>query len=130
MYDNRPVILALIALAGVLLVVVELVRRRRLQEEYSLLWLATGVALIVLAASRQLLDSVALMVGIAYPPSALFMLALGFMLLLLLQFSVVISRLSGENKRLAQEVAILQYELRQLAGRVDRAEPPQGEEPA
>ncbi len=115
MYDNRPVIIALVASVGLLILVVELVRRRRLKEQYSLLWLATGVALIVLAASRQLLDMVAVAVGIAYPPSALLMLAFGFVLLISLQFSIVISRLSDENKKLAQEVAILQYELRRLA---------------
>ena len=128
MYDNRPVIMALIASAGLLLIVVELVRRRRLKEEYSLLWLLTGAALIALAASREMLDALAVAVGIAYPPSALFMLAFGFMLLILLQFSTVISRLSDENKRLGQEIAILQYELRQLqeGGASEAASPDEG----
>ncbi|MCZ7543416.1 MAG: DUF2304 domain-containing protein [Anaerolineae bacterium] len=116
MYDDRPVIMVLVAALGLFIVVFELVRQRKLKEQYSLLWLATGVALVVLAASRRLLDVVAVAVGIAYPPTALFLLAFGFLLLIVLQFSVVISRLSNENKKLAQEVAILQYELRRIAG--------------
>ncbi|GAB4438584.1 MAG: hypothetical protein Kow00120_06240 [Anaerolineae bacterium] len=116
MYDDRPVIMVLVAALGLFIVVFELVRQRKLKEQYSLLWLATGVALIVLAASRRLLDVVAVAVGIAYPPTALFLLAFGFLLVIVLQFSVVISRLASENKKLAQEVAILQYELRRIAG--------------
>ncbi|MBN1285632.1 MAG: DUF2304 domain-containing protein [Anaerolineae bacterium] len=114
MYDDRPVIIALIFAVIVLVVIVELVRQRKLKEEYSLLWLLTGVALIVLAMSRQLLDIIAAMIGVAYPPSLLFLMAFGFMFIILLHFSTVVSRLSDENKKLAQQIAILRYELRRI----------------
>jgi hypothetical protein len=115
-YSNRPVIFALIASIVVLVVIVELVRRRKLKEEYSLLWLLTGVALVVVALSRRLLDALAAALGIAYGPTVLFLMAFGFMLVIMLHFSTVISRLSDENKKLAQHVAILQYELRCAGG--------------
>lgn len=111
-YSDRPVFIALLASAVALIIIIELVRRRKLKEEYSLLWLLTGAALIVLALSRELLDAIAAAVGIAYGPTMLFVMAFGFMFVILLHFSTVISRLSDENKKLAQEIAILRYELR------------------
>ncbi|MEO1440264.1 MAG: DUF2304 domain-containing protein, partial [Chloroflexota bacterium] len=91
--------------------VIELVRRRRLREEYSLLWLGTALVLLVLATSRPLLDSIAGLIGIFYPPSALFLVAIVFMLLILLHFSTVLTRLTQENKEIAQEMALLRQEL-------------------
>jgi len=103
----------LVASVGALVLIVELVRQRRLKEEYSLLWLATGLVLLLLSISRPLLDTLAEAVGIFYPPSALFLVALFFVLLILLQFSTVLTRLSRENKEMAQQMAILRHELEQ-----------------
>lgn len=98
--------------AGLLLIVFELVRSRRLQEEYSILWLFTGGVLLLLSCWRGLLDRMAFVTGIHYPPSALFLVGLGFLLLILLHFSVIISDLSERTKKLAQEIALLREELR------------------
>jgi hypothetical protein len=96
-------------ISGVLLLVVfQLIRRRHLQPRYALLWLLTGSVMLVLALWRDLLGLVAKGMGIAYPPSALFVLGSLFILVLLLHFSAVISRLCEQNKRLAQRVALLQ----------------------
>lgn len=117
---DRAMLFGLVASIGALVFIIELVRQRRLKEEYSLLWLATGIVLLVLSVSRPLLDLLASAVGIFYPPSALFLVALFFVLLILLQFSTVLTRLSRENKEMAQQIAILRYELeqsrKQLAG--------------
>ena len=110
---DRAMLFGLVASIGALVLIVELVRQRRLKEEYSLLWLATGVVLLVLSISRPLLDALAEAVGIFYPPSALFLVALFFVLLILLQFSTVLTRLSHENKEMAQQMAILRHELEQ-----------------
>jgi hypothetical protein len=110
--DTRIQILAIIATGVLLVVVLELVRRRRLQERYALLWLASAVFLLVLAAWRDLLAKVADLVGIAYPPNALFFLAFAAILVVLLHFSVVISRLSDQTKILAQRIAMLDERLR------------------
>jgi hypothetical protein len=102
------------SLAG-LLFVVELVRRRKLREDYSLLWLLTALVLIVLSASRPLLDSLARLMGIVtYPPAALFLVAILFMLFILLQYATALTRLSQENKSMAQQMALLRYEVDEL----------------
>jgi hypothetical protein len=104
----------LIAIAisgGLLLLILELVRRKRLMERYALLWLLSGVVLLVLAAWRGLLTTISFAVGIHYPPSLLFAVAAAFELLLLLHFSLSISRLSDQNKVLAQRLGLLQRRL-------------------
>jgi hypothetical protein len=110
--DVRVQILAIIASASLLLVVLELVRRRRLQERYALLWLVSAVVLLALACWRDALAEVASLVGIAYPPNALFFLAFAAILVVLLHFSVVISRLSDQTKVLAQRLAMLDERMR------------------
>ena len=92
--------------------VLELVRRRRLQERYSMLWLATCLVLIVLAVVPGLLDRISAAAGIAYPPNALFIAAFGFVLLVLLNFSIAVSRLSEQSSRLAQRLAMLEEQVR------------------
>jgi hypothetical protein len=110
---DRAMIFGLAASAAALLFVLELVRRRKLKEEYSLLWLATAVALIILSVSRPLLDTLANLVGIFYPPSALFLVAMIFVLFILLHFSTVLTRLTQENKENAQQLALLRWQLEQ-----------------
>jgi hypothetical protein len=110
---DRAMIFGLAASVGVLLLVLELVRRRRLKEEYSLLWLATALAILLLSVSRPLLDTLATLVGIFYPPSALFLVAVVFVLFILLHFSTVLTRLSQESKENAQQIALLRWQLEQ-----------------
>jgi hypothetical protein len=93
--------------------IIELVRQRRLKEEYSLLWLATAAVLLILSVSRPLLDVLASVVGIFYPPSALFLVAMVFVMFILLHFSTVLTRLSQENKETAQQLALLRWQLEQ-----------------
>ena len=104
-------ILSIVASGSVLFLVVELIRRGRLKERYSLLWLFAGAVLLVLSSSRMLLEYVSRMLGIFYAPSLLFLLAFLFLLLINLHFTVVISGLSEKNKRLAQEIALLRLEM-------------------
>lgn len=111
---DRAMIFGLLASVAALVFIIELVRQRKLREDYSLLWLATAVVLLVLSLSRPLLDQIAAMLGvITYPPAALFLVAIIFMLFILLHFSIVLTRLSRENKTIAQEMAILRWELMQ-----------------
>jgi hypothetical protein len=98
---------SVLASGALLAIVLELVRSRRLREQYSLLWICTAVVLLVLSGSRELLDRLARALGIHYPPSALFLVGFAFGLLILLHFSVVHSRLSRDVKTLAQEIALL-----------------------
>ena len=98
-----------------LLVVLELVRQRRLFERYAILWLFSALVLIGLALRGDVLQLVSNALGIASPPNALFVTALGFVLVLLLHFSVAVSRLSDQSKVLAQRLALLEERLRQQA---------------
>jgi hypothetical protein len=107
----RVSVAAAIAAVVLLAVVFELIRSRRLQERYALLWLLTGLVIFVLAIWRSLLGRASDLVGIAYPPSALFVLAAFFILLVLLHYSTVISRLSEQNLALAQRLALLENRL-------------------
>lgn len=112
---ERSIIFTTLASIGVLLFVLELVRRRTLREEYSLLWLGTAFVMIIVSGWRDLLHGLSDFVGIVYPPNLLFLLASVFTLLLLLYFSTVITRLTQENKEIAQEVALLRHEVEKLA---------------
>ena len=108
---DRTMLVGVLGSVAALLFILELVRERRLREEYSLLWLATAGVLLVLSLSRPLLDILASAIGIFYPPSALFAVALLFVLAILMHFSMVITRLTQENKEIAQQIALLRYEL-------------------
>lgn len=96
---------------GLLLVVFELVRRKRLSERYAILWLLAATTLFVLAAWKGLLTSLSHDVGISYPPSALFAVAIGLITIILLHFSLAVSRLSDQNKVLAQRLGLLAHKL-------------------
>jgi hypothetical protein len=106
-----------VATAGLFFLVFELVRRRRLMERYALLWLFSTAVLLGLALWKQLLERVATAIGIYYPPSALFAIAFGFILALLLHFSLVISRLADQNKVMAQRIGMLQQRVAAIEAR-------------
>jgi hypothetical protein len=96
-----------------LLVVFELIRSRRLRERYALLWLATGMVLVVLSAWRGGLNTIAGWFGVrGYPPAVLFAVGLLFVIVVLLHYSTVISRLVDQNTILAQRLALLEAKLR------------------
>jgi hypothetical protein len=113
---TRIQIVSILATAGMFFAVFELVRRRRLMERYALLWLFSSTVLFALAVWKGLLDRVSSAIGIYYAPSALFAVAVGCILLLLLHFSLVISRLVNQNKVLAQQLSLLSERVEQLEG--------------
>jgi hypothetical protein len=104
---NRVTLFAVCASAGFLLYILEMVRRRKLQEEYSILWLFGSALILVLSLKKDWLDSLAQAVGIAYAPSFLFLVGILFILLILIHFSIAISRLHQMNKKMAQEIALM-----------------------
>jgi hypothetical protein len=83
-------------------------------ERYALLWMFSAIVLLSLAVWKGLLEQVSQAIGIYYAPSALFAVALGCVLALLLHFSLVISRLADQSKVLAQRVSILNERIEQL----------------
>jgi hypothetical protein len=118
--ESRLQVVAILGTAALLLIVLELVRRRRVMERYALLWLLSSAVLLVLSIWSGLLDKLASSVGIETPSNALFAIAFGFTLVLLLHFSTVISGLTDQNKVLAQRLALLQQRVSELQKSVGR----------
>jgi hypothetical protein len=116
-----------VAVGGTLLLLVavlELVRRRRLLERYALVWLASATILLALGIWQGLLGAIADTIGVLYPPTALFVVAFGFILVLLLHFSTAVSRLTDQSKVLAQRLALMEQRQRELEKRLaDAGEP-------
>lgn len=113
---NRMV--ALVVSIGLLLLIIELVRRRKLREEYSWLWLLTASTILVLAVWFDLLKWITALVGAILPSSTIFMLAFLFLIFISLHFSVVISKLTNHNIELAQRYALLELEMNEIKKRI------------
>lgn len=123
--SDRLQIVAILVTLALLIFVFELVRQRKLMEKYSLLWLLAALVLLVLAIFSDLLAEFSSAVGIATPSNALFAVAIGFLVLLVLHFSTTISRLTDESKVLAQKLALAEERLHRLDGKTDEpVEPP------
>ncbi len=111
---DRIQLVAIIGATAMLLVVLELVRRRRLMERDELLWMLAAIVLLALAVWRNGLAIISRAIGVAYPPNALFFVSFAFVLLLLLHFSSAVSRLAEQTKVLAQRAALLEERVRRL----------------
>ena len=112
----RISIAASIASLVLILVVLELIRGRRLKERYALLWLVTGVVLLVLSLWREGLNTIAGWLGVSgYPPAILFAAATLFIIVVLLHYSTVLSELHDQNVVLAQRLALLEERLQALS---------------
>jgi hypothetical protein len=123
--ELRLQIVAIAGAVGLLLFVLELVRRRALMERYALLWLLASFVILGLAIWDEALGMIARELGILSAPNALFFVAIAFVLLLLLHFSAAMSRLTDQSKVLAQRHAMLEERLRELE-RAHHAEEAQG----
>ncbi len=110
---DMVILLATLLAASIVFSVVELIRRDRLKEKYSLLWLAASLVILFFSVSRKSLETISLLVGIQYPPSFIFLLATLFLIVINIHFSTVISELSEKNKSLAQEIALLKEAARE-----------------
>jgi SNF family Na+-dependent transporter len=111
---DRVQIAALSASIALLVLVLELVRRRRLSEEYSVLWIVSALALIGIAWRRDLLDTAAQWLGVYYPPALLLLAVILIMFTASLSFSVILSRHQRHIDRLIEETAVLSAEVREL----------------
>jgi len=112
----RQKIFAIIASLLIVLLVVELVRRRKLREEYSWLWLLTGGSIILLVGWYDLLLFVTHLIGAIVPTTTLFIFGLLFLMLISLHYSIQISKLSHQVKEMAQQLTLLKG---RVEGQVD-----------
>lgn len=100
-------IFALLICCIVFVVTIDLVRKRRLREEYSVLWLVTSLLMFVLVLRYDWLVALTGFIGAGLPTSTLFIGSIIFLMLIAVQFSIKISRLTEQVKNLAQENALL-----------------------
>lgn len=117
----RIQILAVLVSMSALGFVVYLLKRKKLREEYSLLWLAIAFGCLALAIWRDLLTRISYVLGVAYPPAALFIILIGGTYFLLLHYSLVITKLADKNRELAQELGLLRLEVEGLKKAQDGA---------
>lgn len=118
----RIQLVTIVGAVVILLTVLKMVRRRRLMERYALLWVFSAGVLLALAVWSGGLAKISHAIGVIYPPNALFFIAIGCIVLLLLHFSSVVSRLSDHSETLAQRQALLEQRLRRQEQLTDEAE--------
>lgn len=108
---------ALIVSVLLLAIVLDLVRRKKLTEEYSFVWIVCAVALIALSLARRQLDRLAVWFGIFYPPAALLLVLILFVFLASVSFSVLVSRQRQQIEKLIEDAALMEAEVRELKER-------------
>ena len=108
-------IFALIVSALVFVIVIDMVRKRRLREEYSVLWLLTSVLMFVLIFRYEWLVSLTDLIGAGLPTTTLFLFSIIFLMLLSVQFCIKISQLTEQVKILSQENALMKRDLENLS---------------
>lgn len=109
---NTIQIFALVISGLLFIIIFQLIRKKKLKEQYSLLWFLTAAVMFVLALWEPLLARISSLLGIAIPSNALFLLALLFLFGMALHFSMLISRLTDQSKMLAQKLTLLERDLR------------------
>ena len=110
-------IIAIVTSILLLVLVIELVRRKKLSEEYSFVWIIGALALLILSIGRRVLDVVAVALGIYYPPAALILVLILFVFVASLSFSVVVSKQRRQIERLIEDAALLEARVRELSER-------------
>lgn len=124
----RLTLFTIIGSSLLLLLVLDLVRRRYLKERYALLWIVTGSLFLLLSIRTDLLHWIASLLGFSLPSNALFVLGFVFFLLLILGLSVITSRLSEKNRTLTQEVVLLKKRVTDLEKKCEAGNPPDEKE--
>ena len=102
-----------IFLIGVFLfvVILDLVRRRKFREELSIIWLIIGLGLILSSFADRIIDPLASILGVRYPPVLLVLPIFFLLIVAMLYFSIVVSDLKSRNKELSQKIALMEYKL-------------------
>lgn len=113
--DRLMNVLTLFSVVLIALVLLSL-RRAHIRVEYSVSWLVAGVILLILSRSHSLVNTLAGLLGIEYPPVAILLIVFCVFLVVFYRFSVRISALKDANIALAQRVAILEYQVKASYG--------------
>ncbi len=113
--DNRIQIIAIAGSISILIFIIVLIRQHRLKEEYSLLWLFFTVFILIFSVWRDGLEWISSLIGIAYPPAALFLILIMALFVIMIEFSLIISKQSFWIKSISQEIGLLKQELNELS---------------
>ncbi len=100
-------IISIIGSTAFLITIIELIRKKQLKEAYAIIWLIFGLLFMFFSCWRKALDYISEIIGIYYPPAMLFLLLIIAITLILIQFSVVISKQNDQIRALTQEIALL-----------------------
>jgi hypothetical protein len=125
--DNRIQILAIIGSISLLIFIIILIRQHRLKEEYSLLWLFFTIFFIIFSVWRNGLEWISDLMGIAYPPAALFLILIMALFVIMIEFSLIISKQSERIKSIGQNIGLMQQEITELHEKLDLNEKNKGE---
>lgn len=119
-------IFSLLVSIAVFMFTIDLVRKKRVREEYSLIWLATSLTMIVLIFKYDWLVALTSLIGAVLPTTTLFLGSILFLLILSVQFSIKISKLTDQVKDLVQENALLRHEFERAQKRNERSSDDKG----
>jgi hypothetical protein len=111
---NRVQYIAIVGSLAMLAFIFELTRKKKIRVQYAILWFFIGLVFLIFSLWRQGLDVAAKAVGVVYPPAALFLLLILGVFAILVQFSVVISKISDQNTKIIQELGAAQSEIERL----------------
>ncbi|MGK0420545.1 MAG: hypothetical protein ACJAT9_000203 [Polaribacter sp.] len=125
--DNRIQILAIIGSISLLIFIIILIRQHRLKEEYSLLWLFFTIFFIIFSFWRNGLEWISDLMGIAYPPAALFLILIMALFVIMIEFSLIISKQSERIKSIGQNIGLMKQEISELHEKLDLNEKDKGE---
>lgn len=114
MTGERVNLIAILGCILLLVVIVELIRQKHLRERYALIWVVTGVILLLIAVYRDLLIVISQFLGFSLPSNALFFFLILFLVLISLGLSVISSKITERNKILTQEVVLLKKRVEDL----------------
>lgn len=117
--NKLMIILLIISLLFLIFIFVQ-VRKKRLNEAYSLVWICAGIVIVIISIFPNILQLVSNIIGIYYAPTTLFLILIFFILLLLLQFSIITSKKNQQIRKLAQEIALLSKKVNDLAEKSEK----------
>jgi len=115
MDDINPHTIQILSIFGsfaFLVLIIFLIRIRRLKEEYAILWLFFSLIFLFFSIFRKSLEFISSLLGIAYPPAALFLILILAVITILIHFSLVVSKMKDKLRQLAQQLALLDFRLK------------------
>lgn len=113
-YGDRVIYVSVLFCALLFLLIIYMVRKKMIYENYALVWILVPIVLIVSVSSRTVLETIAALVGIYYAPSVLLPVLYLLFIFVMLFFTIIISKRDRQIKDLTQELGILKHQVRKL----------------